>query len=214
MLTVARSLGFLLVISPALMAQDLQSSSADGGVDANKRIDEIRQTSARHLNIIAPTLPVEEIDRAVLNRLMLEIANNPEASQRNLQLNEAQLQDIFVTISNARTFINDSEMANIRAMCAAWNDSQLKGEARISRALDAYKVREQFTRDFIQKYYRIVLLEIESVLTPTAQHAFSRYMDDRRRRMANAGIVTTGAIVQNTHNGAETIRFHCRDQQD
>jgi hypothetical protein len=74
------------------------------------------------------------------------------------------MEDIFITISNARSFINNNEIANIRAMCDAWNNSDETGDARIELALDAYKQRNQFTKNFIAKYYNIVLIDIESTL--------------------------------------------------
>jgi hypothetical protein len=143
---------------------------------------------------------------------MQQIARDPETTATRLGVNDSQLQDIFITISNARNFINDNEMANIRAMCMAWNNSALDGDARIEEALNAYKARAKFTSNFIARYYRIVLVDIESNLTDQAKSLFSTYMDDRRRRMANAGAVTWGAVVENVSSGTETVQFHCRTQ--
>ncbi len=123
--------------------------------------DRFRSSKARDLTILADTLSPEEIDRAVLNRLMTEISRDPENTKKRLGLSASQLQEIFVTLSNARGFINGSEMANVRAMCAAWNSSGAQGEARIEAALAAYSDREQLTKSFIAKYYSVVLAEIE-----------------------------------------------------
>jgi hypothetical protein len=167
----------------------------------------------RELNVIGSTLAPEEIDRAVLNRLMQEIAHQPDRTASILGLSRGKLQDVLISISNARNFINDNEMANLRAMCAAWDGSALEGDARIAEALDAYKQRRQLTLNFIQKFYRSVVMDIESILTEPEQLSFERYMDDRRRRMANAGNVYSSAIVENVRSGAESINFHCRDNR-
>ncbi len=99
--------------------EDPVTSSAivlDGLINPARDIEDIRLGTPRELKVIAPTLAQQELDRAVLNRLMQEIASSPELTQRRLGVNENQLQNIFITLSNARGFINDSEMANIRAM--------------------------------------------------------------------------------------------------
>ena len=114
--------------------------------------------------MLAPTIAIEEIDRAVVNKLMQEISNDPEITKTRLAASDAQLEDILIIISNARSFINNSEMANVRAMCNAWNRSELEDDSRIEEALNAYKRRAQFTKDFIAKYYQIVLMDIEAVL--------------------------------------------------
>ncbi|MEX0964202.1 MAG: hypothetical protein WDZ52_09220 [Pseudohongiellaceae bacterium] len=101
-------------------------------------------------------------------------------------------------------------MANVQAMCAAWDSSTAEGEARIIEAIAAYKAREQLTKTFIAKYYSVVLDDIESQLDETSRLRFRAYMDDRRRRMANSGTTTWGSPVQNISAGADTIKFHCR----
>ncbi len=206
------AIGILLLVNSSIAQQDLDPQAVDGALSQSELLAEIRKPPPGQLDVSAPTIAPEAIDRSVLNRLMQEIANRPEVVQIRLGVDESELQNIFIAISNARSFINGSEMANIRAMCKAWENSTLTGEARISEALDAYKAREQFTIDFIAKYYRVVLSEIESNLPAAAKTSFRAYMDDRRRRMANAGNVTFGAVVQNSYNGAETVRFHCRTQ--
>ena len=190
----------------------------DGTLDPDQRLQEIRnlntseseQEQPRELNVLAPTIAVEEIDRAVVNKLMQEISNDPETTKTRLAASDAQLEDIFIIISNARSFINNSEMANVRAMCNAWNRSELEDDSRIEEALNAYKRREQFTKDFIAKYYRIVLMDIEAVLQGPSLVRFSSYMEDRRRRMASSGAITWGAVVENVTSGREAVHFHCR----
>lgn len=171
------------------------------------------QAEPRELNVIGSTLAPEAIDRAVLNRLMQEIAHQPDRTASILGLSRDTLQDVFISISNARNFINDNEMANLRAMCEAWDRSSLEGEARIEEALEAYKQRRQLTLNFIQKFYRLVIVDIESILTEPEQLKFGRYMDDRRRRMASAGSVYSSAVVENVRSGAESVRFHCRNNR-
>ena len=122
------------------------------------------QAEPRELNVIGSTLAPEEIDRAVLNRLMQEIAHQPDRAASVLGLRRETLQEVFISISNARNFINDNEMANLREMCEAWDNSVLEGDARIEEALEAYKNRRQLTLDFIQKFYRLVVADIESIL--------------------------------------------------
>ncbi|PDH33287.1 MAG: hypothetical protein CNF02_08855 [OM182 bacterium MED-G28] len=190
----------------------------DGTLDPYQRLQEIRnltkteseQEQPRELNVLAPTIAVEEIDRAVVNKLMQEISNDPETTKTRLAASDAQLEDILIIISNARSFINNSEMANVRAMCNAWNRSELEDDSRIEEALNAYKRRAQFTKDFIAKYYRIVLMDIEAVLQGPSLVRFSSYMEDRRRRMASSGAITWGAVVENVTSGREAVHFHCR----
>lgn len=190
----------------------------DSTLDPDQRLQEIRnlntseseQEQPRELNVLAPTIAVEEIDRAVVNKLMQEISNDPETTKTRLAASDAQLEDILIIISNARSFINNSEMANVRAMCNAWNRSELEDDSRIEEALNAYKRRAQFTKDFIAKYYRIVLMDIEAVLQGPSLVRFSSYMEDRRRRMASSGAITWGAVVENVTSGREAVHFHCR----
>ena len=194
--------------------EDPVTSSAiviDGLINPARDIEDIRLGTPRELKVIAPTLAQQELDRAVLNRLMQEIASSPELTQRRLGVNENQLQNIFITLSNARGSINDSEMANIRAMCRAWDRSELTGDDRIKEALGAYSRRQQLTLNFIEKYYGVVRSDIDSFLAEESQLLFAAYMDDRRRRMANAGATSSGAIVQNLGSGTDTVRFHCHD---
>ena len=178
--------------------------------DASKAISAYRNPQPRDLTVLAQTLAAEEIDRAVLNRLMQEISSEPERTQARIGINESQLREIFITISNARGFINGSELQNVQAMCRAWESSPAQGEERIAQALAAYTAREQLTKTFIAKYYCVVLHDIESLLDETALSRFNTYMDDRRRRLANAGIRSWGAPVQNISAGTDTIDFHCR----
>lgn len=173
-------------------------------------VDEYLTPQSRDLTVLTQTLSVEEIDRAVLNRLMGEISTDPQRTKTRLGLNDEQLQEIFILLSNARGFINGSEMANVQAMCAAWDESLAEGTERINIALDAYKAREQLTKTFIAKYYSIVLFDIESLLLADSLSLFRSYMDDRRRRMANAGATTFASPVQNISAGTDTIDFHCR----
>ncbi|HJN96624.1 MAG: hypothetical protein CMQ15_04855 [Gammaproteobacteria bacterium] len=201
---------FLLLSLPALAQENLQPQTIDGAVDTKAVLEEFRQSESRELSVLAPTIAPEEIDQAVLNRLMQEIARDPDTSRARLGVSEAQLQDIFITLSNARSFINGSEIANIRAMCRAYTNSELRGDARIQKALDAYKTRAKFTTDFISRYYGIVLSDIQTGLSDLSRTKFDAYMEDRRRRMANAGIVTLGAVVENISSGTETVQFHCR----
>ena len=208
----------MLSLSAHSFAQQELQSLVDGALDPDQRLQEIRNLNTsesereqpRELNVLAPTIAVEEIDRAVVNKLMQEISNDPETTKTRLAASDAQLEDIFIIISNARSFINNSEMANVRAMCNAWNRSELEDDSRIEEALNAYKRRAQFTKDFIAKYYRIVLMDIEAVLQGPSLVRFSSYMEDRRRRMASSGAITWGAVVENVTSGREAVHFHCR----
>ena len=195
----------LMVMFPVLSQDNLAPQDIDDVIDSKTRIESIRQSEGRALNVIAPTIAPEEIDRVVLNRLMQQIARDPDTVRAQLEVSDEQLQDIFITISNARNFVNNSEMANVRAMCRAFNDSELQGDARIQKALDAYKARARFTTNFIARFYRIVLADVSLTL-------FNEYMVDRRRRMANAGTVTWGVVVENISSGTESVEFHCRRQ--
>lgn len=178
--------------------------------DADRTRQDYRNSKPRELTVLAQTLSPEQLDRAVLNRLMQEISSEPENTKTRLGLDDRQLQELFVTISNARGFINDSELTNVRAMCNAWDESKAGGEARITEAMTAYKAREQQTQSFIAKYYRVVLFDIEAFLNEKSLPLFHSYMNDRRRRLANAGITSWGSPVQNISSGTDTIDFHCR----
>ncbi len=202
-------LGLLI---PASLTKFAMAQNADVGVTGLARAPAL-QAEPRELNVIGSTLAPEEIDRAVLNRLMQEIAHQPDRTASVLGLSRETLQDVFISISNARNFINDNEMANLRAMCEAWDNSSLEGDARIEEALEAYKKRRQLTLNFIQKFYRLVVADIENILIEPEQLSFGRYMDDRRRRMASAGNVYSSVIVENVRSGAESINFHCRDNR-
>ena len=209
----AQLVGSLLIfLSNSVLSQGtLQTDIADG-LDLSTRLDDVRQSGGdqRELTVLAPTLAVEEIDRAVLNKLMQEIANDPVTTKNRLGVSKEIVDDIFVTISNAKGFINDNEHANVQAMCNAWDSSTKKGDDRISEALDAYKNRDQFTKTFVAKYYRLVLFDIESLLPISAKVKFDVYMDDRRRRMATSGTRSWGSVVENVKSGREVVNFHCR----
>jgi hypothetical protein len=195
-----------LLVSSFVFAQQ---QIGDKGVDLNSTKETMRQQTGRELKVLAPTLTAEEIDPAVLNRLLQEIASDPETIKTRLAVNNSELQDIFIVLSNARAFINTNEMANIRVMCQAWDHSSLFGENRIYEALNAYKKRDGFTKRFIANFYRNVLSDIQYGLSEPALLSFDNYMDDRRRRMASAGAVTTGIATQNARSGAEAVTFHC-----
>lgn len=197
---------------PALFALLLGGNgfAQDSSTPLPREFGDAPAAARRELTVLAPTLAPEQIDRVVLNRLLQEILDDPALAANRLGVSATQLQDIQVTIANAHGFINDNEMANIRAMCTSWRESTLDGVERIDEALAAYRRRQQFTLDFIARYYAVVLEQILAPLPALAQSRFTAYLDDRRRRMANAGATVRGAIVQTTQDGADTIRFHCR----
>jgi len=186
-----------------------QGQIGDNGIDLNSTKETIGQQTGRELKVLAPTLTAEEIDPAVLNRLLQEIAREPETIKTRFAVNDSKLQDIFIALSNARAFINTNEIANIRVMCQSWERSTLSGENRINEALNAYKNRDGFTKRFIANFYGIVLSDIQYGLSEQALLSFNNYMNDRRRRMASAGTVTTGIATQNARSGAEAVTFHC-----
>ena len=202
----------LIFLSNSVFSQGTLQTDIIDGLDLSTRLDDVKQNRGeqRELTVLAPTLAVEEIDRAVINKLMQEIANDPVTTRNRLGVSEEIVDDIFVTISNAKGFINDNEHANVQAMCSAWDHSTKKGDDRISEALDAYKNRDQFTKTFVAKYYRLVLFDIESLLPISAKVKFGVYMDDRRRRMATSGTRSWGSVVENVKSGREVVNFHCR----
>ena len=198
----------LLLAGTCLAQSDPQSVVTE--VDLNRAKQESRISKPRELTVLTQTLSAEQIDRAVLNRLMQEINSEPADTKARIGINDNQLQELFITISNARGFINGSEMANVRAMCAVWNESTTQGESRIAEAIAAYKAREQLTQTFIAKYYSVVLFDLEAILDEESLPLFRDYMNDRRRRLANAGMTSWGSPVQNISAGTDTINFHCR----
>ena len=206
----------LIFLGGASFGQELLRSDVIGQLNPSKRIEEIKeyQGELRELKVLAPTLAVEEIDRAVLNKLMQEIIDDPQTAENRLGISTEKIEDIFVTISNAKSFINNNEIANVQAMCKAWNNSKLDGDGRIKEAIEAYKARDQFTKTFVAKYYRLVLFEIESLLHPSEQAKFNDYMNDRRRRMASSGARSWGSVVENVKSGRDAVSFHCRRDRE
>ena len=160
-----------------------------------------------------PGLEPEEIDRAVLNRLMQEIASAPRRTASITGLKEETLKKIFISLSNARNFINVDEMRNVKAMCDTWNHSDFQASARIREALEAHEERRQHTLTFVEGFYRNVLTEIESLLSAAEKPRFAYYMDDRRRRMADAGISSRNMDPDDMARGAEAIHFYCRNSR-
>ena len=104
----------LLLAGTCLAQSDPQSVVAE--VDLNRAKQESRISKPRELTVLTQTLSAEQIDRAVLNRLMQEINSEPADTKARIRINDSQLQELFITISNARGFINGSEMANVRAL--------------------------------------------------------------------------------------------------
>ena len=206
----------IVLISRGVFAQEPLQPNILGELNLSSRVEEVKEYhgEVRDLKILAPTLAPEEIDRAVLNKLMQEIADNPKITEERLGVSSEQIDDIFITISNAKSFINNNEMANVRAMCNAWNSSNFRDDKRTQEAIDAYKTRDQFTKNFIAKYYRLILFDIESLLHPSEQEKFNAYMNDRRRRMATSGTRSWGSVVENIKSGRDAVNFHCRVNRD
>ena len=206
----------IVLLTGDVFAQEPLQPNILGELNLSSRVEEVKEYhgEVRDLKILAPTLAPEEIDRAVLNKLMQEIADNPKITEERLGVSSEQIDDIFITISNAKSFINNNEMANVRAMCNAWNSSNFRDDKRTQEAIDAYKTRDQFTKNFIAKYYRLVLFDIESLLHPSEQEKFNAYMNDRRRRMATSGARSWGSVVENIKSGRDAVNFHCRVNRD
>ena len=206
----------LLLIMRSIIAQEALQTDIPGELNISSRVEEIKEYDGelRELKVLAPTLAPEEIDRAVLNKLMQEIIDNPKNTEEILGVSSDQIDDIFITISNAKSFINNNEIANVRSMCDAWKSSKFRGNKRVQEAIDAYKSRDQFTKNFIAKYYRLVLFDIESLLHPSEQEKFNAYMNDRRRRMATSGARSWGSVVENVNSGRDAVNFHCRVDRD
>jgi hypothetical protein len=88
-------LGLLI---PANLTKFALAQHADVGVTGlHKRASLASRT--KKLNVIGSTLAPEEIDRAVLNRLMQEIAHQPDRAASVLGLRRETLQDVFISIS-------------------------------------------------------------------------------------------------------------------
>ena len=170
-------------------------------------------TAIPGITSVQPRLEPKEIDRAVLNRLMQEIASAPRRTSSITGLKEETLQKIFISLSNARNFINVDEMRNVKAMCDTWNHSDFLASARIREALEAHEERRQHTLTFVEGFYRNVLTEIESLLSAAEKPRFAHYMDDRRRRMADAGISSRNMDPDDMARGAEAIHFYCRNSR-
>ena len=141
---------------------------------------------------------------------MQEMIDDPETTEDRLGVSAERIGDILITISNTKNFINNNEITYVSAMCKAWNNSKLEDDERIQEAIDAYKARDQLTKTFIAKYYRLVLFDIESLLHPSEQLKFNGYMDDRRQRMVLSGTRSWGSVVENVKSGRDAVSFHCR----
>ena len=206
----------LMLLGRAIFGQESLQTNVPGELNILKRVEEVKEYEGelRELRVLAPTLTTEEIDRAVLNKLMQEIIDNPKTIESRIGVSADQLDDIFVTISNAKSFINNNEMANVRAMCKTWNNSKLVGDNKVREALESYKNRDQLTKIFIAKYYRLVLFDIESLLNSSEKLNFNNYMSDGHRRMASSGARSWGSVVENVKSGRDTISFHCRKDRE
>ena len=193
-----------LLLSTAVAQQNLAALKANAlaGVDSRTGV-----------SISRSRLEPEEIDRAVLNRLMQEIASAPQRTASITGLKAETLEKIFVSLSNARNFINVDEMRNVKPMCDTWEYSDFQGDARIREALEAHAERRQHTLTFIEGFYRNVLNEIESLLSAAEKPRFTYYMNDRRRRMADAGISSRNMNPDDLTRGAEAIHFYCRNSR-
>jgi hypothetical protein len=196
----------LCFLCPTVGAQE---DNIDGVIDTNAAIKSARESDPRQLTVLAPTLSAAEIDQAILNRLMQEIAKTPSQVMGELRLDETKLQDLFISLSNARSFINTNEIASIRSMCNSFNNSELNGDDRIAESLAAYERRSGYTKRFIASFYKTLISDIEHGLSPQSLVSFQDYMDDRRRRMATAGNVTLGIPTDNVNSGREAVEFHC-----
>ena len=104
-------------------------------------------------------------------------------------------------------------MQNVKAMCDTWNYSDFQGDARIREALNAHAQRRQHTLTFIEGFYQNVLTEIESLLSAAEKPRFTHYINDRRRRMADAGISSRNMNPDDLARGAEAIHFYCRNNR-
>ena len=125
-----------MLFAGSCLAQTHPSSAATE-VNLNRAKQQYRNSLPRELTVLSETLSAAQFDRAGLNRLMQEISTEPASTKAHIGINDSQLQELFVIISNARGFINGSEIANVRAMCAAWNESAASDDARITEAIVA-----------------------------------------------------------------------------
>ena len=204
---VTGSLSALLLVSHTIAAQE--ALVEQGRLALPLAFD----TASPRIISSQPGLEPEEIDRAVLNRLMQEIVSAPRRTASITGLKEETLRKILISLSNAKNFINVDEMRNVKAMCDTWNYSEFQGSARIREALEAHAERRQHTLTFVEGFYRNVLTEIESLLSATEKSPFAHYMDDRRRRMADAGISSRNMNPDDLAGGAEAIHFYCRESR-
>ena len=206
-----------MLITGGVFAQEPLQPNILGELDLSSRVEEVKEYhgEVRDLKILAPTIAPEEIDRAVLNKLMQEIADNPkitaEESLESLQnkltifLSQYPMPKVSLTIMRWLTL----------EQCAMLGTAQILAMIREhKKRLDAYKTRDQFTKNFIAKYYRLVLFDIESLLHPSEQEKFNAYMNDRRRRMATSGTRSWGSVVENIKSGRDAVNFHCRVNRD
>ena len=108
-------IALLIFLIGAVHSQEILRVDIGSKLDLEARSTEIRTNSEtpRELTVLTPTISPEEIDRAVINRLMKEIADEPETIKSRLKISASTMEDIFITISNARSFINNNEIQNV-----------------------------------------------------------------------------------------------------
>ena len=103
-------------------------------------------------------------------------------------------------------------MANVRAMCNAWNGSNFRDDKRTQKRLTRIRLVISLRKILLQN--TIVLFDIESLLNPSEQEKFNAYMNDRRRRMDTSGTRSWGSVVENIKSGRDAVNFHCRVNRD
>ena len=87
----------LIFLGGTSFGQEPLRSDVIGQLNPSQRIEEIReyQGELRELRVLAPTLAAEEIDRAVLNKLMQEIIDDPQTAENRLGISAEKIEDIL-----------------------------------------------------------------------------------------------------------------------
>jgi len=152
---------------------------------------------------------VDDIKRAVLIRLMTDIQTNPQRVNAESGLNNAELDEIFVLLSNARHFVNDNVIANTRKMCASWKRSHLQDQARVEAAVEAYNASVKQNKLYINRHYRMVLLQIENYINETSWRSLNAYLNDRNTRLSRDRSLSASLELHISQENAESLHARC-----
>ena len=83
----------LMLLGRAIFGQEPLETKVPGELNILRLVEEVKkyEGEVRELRVLAPTLAPEEIDRAVLNKLMQEIIDDPELTEDRFAVSAERL---------------------------------------------------------------------------------------------------------------------------